>query len=47
MIPQNPSLLTSKINERKMQEDCITHVVTSGLLSGLVSCKEILLRVAF
>lgn len=32
-----------------MQEDCITHVVTctSGLLSGLVSCKAILLRVAF
>lgn len=45
-----PSLLTSKINERKMQEDCcITHVVTctSGLLSGLVSCKAILLHVAF
>lgn len=31
-----------------MQEDCcITHVVTNGLLSGLVSCKAILLRVAF
>lgn len=43
-----PSLLTSKINERKMQEDCcMTRVVTNGLLSGLVSCKAILLRVAF
>lgn len=31
-----------------MQEDCcMTRVVTNGLLSGLVSCKAILLRVAF
>lgn len=31
-----------------MQEDCcMTRVVTNGLLGGLVSCKAILLRVAF